>query len=123
MRGSILTGKRARALRRRLTPPETRLWVRLRRRGPGRPTFRRQYPIDPYVADFCCVEARLIVEIDGAVHDSPDQFRHDAARSQFLTASGFDVLRLAAADVMRDPDAVADRVIRAALARLRGVGL
>ena len=123
MRGSILTGKRARALRRRLTPPETRLWVRLRRRGPGLPAFRRQYPVDPYVADFCCVEARLIVEIDGAVHDAPDQLRHDAARDGFLRASGFDVLRLAAADVMRDPDAAADRVIRAALARLRGVGL
>ena len=123
MRGAILTGKRARDLRHRLTPPETRLWVRVRRRGPGRPTFRRQHPIDPYVADFCCVEASLIVEVDGAVHDAPDQLRHDAARDGFLRASGFDVVRLSAADVMSDPDAAADRVIRAALARLKGVGL
>ena len=97
--------------------------MRLRRRGPGRPTFRRQYPVDPYVADFCCIEARLIVEIDGAVHDAPDQLRHDAARDRFLAASGFDILRLPAGEIMADPDAAADRVIRAALARLRGVGL
>jgi very-short-patch-repair endonuclease len=123
MRGAILTGKRARDLRRRLTPPEARLWVRLRRRGPGLPTFRRQYPMDPYVADFCCVEASLVVEIDGAVHDTPDQLRHDAARDHFLGASGFDILRLSAGEVMADPDAAADRVIRAALERLRSVGL
>jgi very-short-patch-repair endonuclease len=55
----------ARRLRRNLSPPEVRLWIRLRERKSGTPVFRRQHPIGPYVLDFFCAKARLAVEIDG----------------------------------------------------------
>ena len=55
----------ARRLRRSLSPPEARLWGRLRARAPGTPVFRRQHPVGPYVLDFYCGKARLAVEIDG----------------------------------------------------------
>jgi very-short-patch-repair endonuclease len=49
----------ARKLRRSLSPPEARLWSRLRARAPGTPVFRRQHPIGPYVLDFYCAKAAL----------------------------------------------------------------
>jgi very-short-patch-repair endonuclease len=55
----------ARQFRRNLSPPEVRLWTRLRERKPGAPVFRRQHPIGRYVLDFYCAKARLAVEIDG----------------------------------------------------------
>jgi very-short-patch-repair endonuclease len=73
MRASKETITLARRLRRNLSPPEARLWNRLRTRRPGTPVFRRQHPIGPYVLDFYCAEARLAVEIDGMSHDVGDR--------------------------------------------------
>ena len=69
MRAPPQTIAHARRLRRALSPPEARLWNRLRERAPGLPTFRRQHPIGPYVLDFYCAKARLAIEIDGMSHD------------------------------------------------------
>jgi very-short-patch-repair endonuclease len=55
--------------------------------------FKRQVPIAPYIVDFLCAEARLIVELDGILHDKPEQQAHDARRDAFLRAQGFKVLR------------------------------
>jgi len=103
-----------------MTPPETRLWVRIRRRDDGCPAFRRQHPVGPYILDFFCREAALAVEIDGWAHGVGDQPRHDARRDAWLVARGIDVLRIEAAEVMRDPDDVADGVKRLASARAAG---
>ena len=59
------THKRAKDLRRSMSPPEVLLWTRLRvLRGDG-PTFRRRHPIGPYIADFYCAAAKLVIEVDG----------------------------------------------------------
>ncbi len=58
----------AKQLRRTLTAPEARLWLRLRQRPAGL-KFRRQHPIGPYILDFYCDAAKLAVEVDGAIHD------------------------------------------------------
>src|SRR5580704_15769706 len=67
-----------------MSPPEVLLWVRLRQlRGEG-PTFRRQHPIGPYIADFYCASARLVVEVDGAGHTVDAQIAHDARRDAYF---------------------------------------
>jgi very-short-patch-repair endonuclease len=84
--------------------PEVLLWQRLRVSAAG-VKFRRQHPVGPYVADFFCREARLAVEVDGRIHDASD--RHDRERDRFFETNGLQVLRVSAADVLADPDAVA----------------
>jgi len=120
MRASRLTQTRARRLRKQLSPPEILLWTRLRARDPGKPNFRRQHPIGPYIADFFCAEARLVVEVDGGGHNDPDQIAHDERRDQYMTMLGYRILRINAADVMRDADDIADGVVRSAIGVIQG---
>jgi len=82
----------ARELRTRQTPAEALLWDALRSRRLAGLKFRRQHPIGPFVADFCCPERRLIVEVDGGIHDA--QFDHDAEREALLITAGYRVLRI-----------------------------
>jgi len=98
------TVQRARSLRRRLTPPEARLWVALRRRALDW-RFRRQHPIGPYVLDFYCDRARLAVEVDGAMHGIGDAPERDARRDAWLAERGVRTLRLPAALIRDDLDA------------------
>jgi very-short-patch-repair endonuclease len=84
---------RARQLRREATAAERLLWEFLRdRRLLGR-KFRRQHPIGQFIADFFCDDARLIIEIDGAVHREPTQQERDRLREEILREHGFAVLR------------------------------
>jgi very-short-patch-repair endonuclease len=80
MRAPPETIASARRLRRALSPPEVKLWSRLRLRAPGLLAFRRQHPIGPYVLDFYCAKARLAVEIDGMSHDLGDRLERDVRR-------------------------------------------
>ncbi len=82
----------ARKLRRCGTDAERALWFHLRDRRLGGLKFRRQHPIGPYTVDFACVEARLIVELDGGQH--LDARSRDALRTVFLEAQGWRVIRL-----------------------------
>jgi very-short-patch-repair endonuclease len=109
----------ARRLRRNLSPPEARLWSRLRARKPGTPVFRRQHPIGPYVLDFYCAEARLAVEIDGMIHDLGDRPQRDASRDAWLKARGLTVMRIAASDAMSNADEAADAIVRMATEMIR----
>jgi len=95
-----------------MTQAEVWLWAKLRR--PPDPTlkFRRQHPIGPYVADFACVAARLVVEVDGATHSDDAEIAHDRARTEYLERAGWRVLRVTNDDVYRGSDAVADAVWR-----------
>jgi len=104
------THNQAKALRGALSRSEVLLWVRLRGREPGQPTFRRQHPIGPYITDFCCSVARLVVEVDGGVHEHEDRMLRDANRDAYLADRGYRVLRLTVKEVLADPDAVAARV-------------
>jgi len=115
MRSAKDTHQRAKALRQAMSPPEVLLWTRLRLlRGEG-PTFRRQHPIGPYVADFYCAAARLVVEIDGAHHAEDGQIAKDEARAAYLQRSGYRLVRCPARDVMRDADEAAQGIVQAAL--------
>ncbi len=98
----------ARSLRRDLTEAEQKLWRELRDRRLDRIKFRRQAPIGPYVADFVCLEAKLIVEIDGSQHA---QSERDRVRDAELATRGFRVLRFWNDDVLKDIDRVCDTII------------
>ena len=71
----------ARDVRQRQTPAETRLWAALRRNQLGVP-FRRQHIIGPFVVDFCGLPARLVIEVDGDIHDQDDVRDQDAWRTE-----------------------------------------
>ena len=88
---------RIRAMRHEGTEPERRLWRVLRNRQLAGAKFRRQVWIGPYVADFLCGEARLVVEVDGDTHDDPTS---DARRTAALSALGFRVVRIPNREVM-----------------------
>ena len=103
-----------------MTPPEARLWVCLRRGGLGDLKFRRQHPIGSYVLDFYCAEARLAVEVDGAVHDHPERLAHDRRRSAWLEARGVAVMRVSAEDVRVNLEGVLASIRPAAEDRVRG---
>lgn len=93
-----------------MTPPEVLLWQRLRGRPHGI-KFRRQHAIGPYVVDFFSLPARLVIEIDGAIHDGEDAQNYDRNRQDYIEAQGQRVMRVSGADVMRDADAVANAII------------
>ena len=101
--------KNARRMRRELSLPEKLLWVRLRG---AEVRFRRQHPIGPYVLDFYCAAKKLAIEVDGFAHDTGDRPQRDDRRTQWLRSEGVDVVRIPAKDVLADPDAVADALIR-----------
>ena len=67
-----------------MTRSEVMLWVRLRARSPDAPSFRRQHPIGPYITDFCCSPAHLVVEVDGGVRRDEDRMIRDAHREAYL---------------------------------------
>jgi very-short-patch-repair endonuclease len=97
-----------------MTPPEALLWVRLRVRAAGTPTFRRQHPCGPYILDFFCASAKLAIEIDGQSHGMGDRPEHDVRRERYLTERGLRVMHYPAELVMRDPNGVAQAIFEAA---------
>ncbi|XYD08632.1 DUF559 domain-containing protein [Methylobacterium sp. NMS12] len=106
----------AKTLRRSLTEAEKRLWWHLRHRMPVDGShFRRQVALGSYVADFCCLTARLIVEVDGEQHGFEASTAYDARRDTYLYSEGFRVLRFPNRMVLREIDTVLD-TIHAALA-------
>jgi very-short-patch-repair endonuclease len=100
------TKEQARKLRRSSTPAEKVLWERLRHRQLQGLKFLRQYPIGPFVADFCCRDRRLIVELDGEVHERPQQAAHDSERDAYLKGLQYVVLRFPNQRVLENLDAV-----------------
>jgi len=82
----------AKQLRKEMTDAEKILWMHLKP-GIQNLKFRRQHPIGPYVADFFCHKLKLIIEIDGSIHDLKETKIHDEEREKFLTESGYSVIR------------------------------
>ncbi len=105
-RGEARSRQFARRLRKEMTEAEVVLWTFLRRRALQGYKFRRQHPIGPYIADFACVSARLVVEVDGATHWTPEELAHDAKRNTFLENAGWRVLRVTNLDVFENMDGV-----------------
>jgi very-short-patch-repair endonuclease len=96
----------ARTLRRNSTDAEVILWNALRDRQVSHAKFRRQTPIGPYIADFCCMELKLVIELDGGQHFVGDGPAYDSARTEFLMGKGFSVRRYSNLDVLKNLDGV-----------------
>ena len=93
--------------------PEVLLWQALRQRPRGL-KFRKQHPAGPYTADFFCHEARLIVEVDGEVHNRGDRPAKDQERDAWFRERRFEVLRVPAVEVLRNLDNVVRGIVAAA---------
>jgi very-short-patch-repair endonuclease len=91
-----------RKLRKESTKPENKLWYFLRDRRFQNLKFKRQHGIDPYVVDYYCSEKNLVIEIDGDVHDFPDQIKKDRLRSEYLRKRGLEVVRYNNRDVLEN---------------------
>jgi very-short-patch-repair endonuclease len=102
---------RARTLRESATDAETLLWHHLRDRRLAGYKFRRQRPIGPFFADFACLEAKLVVELDGGQHAAATEY--DAARSRAMESEGFRVLRFWNNEVLSQTDAVREQILQA----------
>ncbi len=98
----------ARQMRHEPTSAEQKLWNRIRNRQIGTAKFRRQYTIDRFIVDFVCLEHRLIIEVDGDIHDQ--QQEHDAVRQEFLESLGFRMIRFSNGDVLGSLEAVAEAI-------------
>ena len=103
------TRTRARELRKPLTPAEQKLWPHLRDGRLHGHKFRRQHPIGRFIADFCCVESKLIVEIDGESHIESEA--HDAERTSMLERAGFRIIRFWNTDVCSNLDGVLETIL------------
>jgi very-short-patch-repair endonuclease len=95
--------RRAKGLRRRSTEAERKFWYAVRDRRFEGFKFKRQVPIDPWIVDFLCAEARLVVEIDGGHHADS---KRDPIRTAYLEARGYRVIRFWNADVLANLDGV-----------------
>jgi very-short-patch-repair endonuclease len=86
------------------------VWQWVRNRQICGQKFRREYPIPPYTADFCCVELKLILEIDGRDHFTEARQERDSERDEFLNREGYRVVRIAGFDVLRDGKEVLEMI-------------
>jgi very-short-patch-repair endonuclease len=109
---------RARELRREDTDAEARLWNALRARRLGGWKWKRQVPWGPYFVDFVCVEAGLVVEVDGGQHS--DRVEYDERRTAYLARSGLRVLRFWNTAVLTNRDGVCLTILDACGGEHRG---
>ncbi|MBL8544415.1 MAG: endonuclease domain-containing protein [Hyphomonadaceae bacterium] len=106
--------ERARAMRKAMSPPELTLWMQLRAMRSEGWHFRRQSPEGPYILDFVCRRAKLVVEVDGVQHASLQQAQHDRTRDGYLIGKSFRVMRFWASDIESELDGVM-QAVRSAL--------
>ena len=93
---------RARELRSNQTEAESCLWSLLRNRRMYGFKFRRQHQFGDYIADFYCHEAQLVIECDGSIHETNENWQHDQARDAYMVGQGLRVLRFQNEDVLND---------------------
>ena len=100
--------RNARALRSGMTDSERKLWSGLRGEQLGF-KFRRQHPLGNYIADFVCLDPKLVIELDGSQHD--DQQAYDERRDNYFRAQGFEVVRFATNEPLRNLDGVRTAIL------------
>ena len=98
----------ARDLRKHMTKEEAKLWFQFLRLY--RPRFHRQYVIGDYIADFYCHQAKLVVELDGSQHCTPEKMEYDQKRTEYLQSQGVTVMRLSNLDVMRQFQSICEAI-------------
>ena len=106
----------AKSLRKNATPQENHLWYDFLHSY--QPRFQRQKAIDSYIADFYCEKARLIIELDGSQHFTPEGMTYDEARTRVLNAYGLTVLRFTNHQIDSEFRAVSTKIDAAVAARL-----
>jgi len=111
MKRNTTATETARLLRKQSTKAEKILWNELRNRKFNNLKFRRQHPIGEYVVDFYCHEKKLIIEVDGQIHDNNEQKEYDANRQTELENSGYKIVRIKNKDIIDD--------VKSALLRIR----
>ena len=95
--------------RKKSTEAETVLWDCIKGRQLGQP-FRRQHIIGEFIADFACIPAKLVIEIDGGYHQLPEQQTSDEQRQEWLESQGFTVIRFTNEEVISDIDNVLETI-------------
>jgi very-short-patch-repair endonuclease len=111
IKGGGMGVERARQLRKTMSLPEARLWAALRELRRLGHHFRRQVPLGPYYADFCCHKARLVIEVDGDTHYVGTAPEHDRRRDAFIRAEGYQILHVPNSDVMGNLEGVVAAVL------------
>jgi very-short-patch-repair endonuclease len=114
---------RAKQLRQAMTPAETLLWRYVKADRIDGLGFRRQVPIRNYIADFICMSAKIVVELDGESHDFEEQQKADQKRDAFFVSEGFQVLRFTNEQVMSNLEGVVETIRQTAANRLCGLPL
>ena len=114
--------ERSRLLRHNMTPAERALWGRIRRKQIHGVQFYRQKPIGPYVADFYCARAQLVIEIDGGQHWEPGHAVRDRQRDAEMAQLGLMVVRYSNREVMNQLDLVVEQVYSVVEQRLSEIG-
>ncbi len=100
----------ARRLRVEMTDAERRLWHHIRAHRFYGASFRRQWPVGPFIADFVCISSRLVIEVDGGSHTEQADVVADERRTRWLEANGFRVVRYWNLDVLRNTVGVLDNL-------------
>ena len=101
----------AKDLRKSMTEAEKILWKQLRNNKLNGLKFRRQHPLDIFIADFYCHRKKLIIELDGGIHDSPEQKEYDEGRTFELEEKGFKILRFRNEDIINDLGSVLEIIL------------
>jgi len=109
----------ARQLRVNMTDAEQKLWFRLRRKQLHGIQFYRQKPIGPYIVDFYAAQGKLVIELDGSQHHTPEGMAADNQRDAFLSSQGIFVLRFNNLQVLNELDGVLARIDEVMADRLK----
>lgn len=107
------TRAKVKELRAEATEAERALWESLRRKALSEWRFRRQVPIRGYIADFVCLRARLIIELDGGQHGGKDTEAYDRVRTEALEAEGFGVIRFWNNEIFDNIEGVLETILTA----------
>lgn len=102
----------AKALRKNMTPAETKLWEYLKGKKVKGLRFRPQHPIDGYIADFYCHPVKLVIEVDGGIHKSKDQKEYDLGGEADLRIHGIEILRFTNEEIENEIVKVVDKIQR-----------
>jgi len=102
----------ARFLKKVQTEAEAALWQRIRGKKLNGFKFRRQHPVDYYIVDFYCHEGKLVIEVDGEIHEQNDNRDYDKERTEDLIALGLTVIRFANEQVLQNIDLVLEEIKR-----------
>jgi very-short-patch-repair endonuclease len=100
----------AKALRKQMTPAEGIMWKELRNRNFSKFKFRRQHPIERFIADFYCPEKKLVIEIDGDIHDNLIQKEYDIGRNAEIEKYDIQIIRFNNEEVLNNIENVLDRI-------------